>query len=82
LARYRVIVDRATCIGCGVAPATCPEVFELGADSGKNRVVNRYSVKTDESTSIGVVPEELYDCVKTASNTCPVNAIRVEKAED
>jgi len=81
LARYRVIVDRVTCIACGAAPAVCPEVFELGSDNGKSRVVERYSISTDSSISVGEVPEELYSCVKGAAEVCPVGAIKVEKVE-
>jgi len=81
LVRYRVVVDRVTCIACGAAPAVCPEVFELGPDNGKTRVVEKYSVSTDSSVSVGEVPEELYNCVKSAAEVCPVGAIRVEKVE-
>ncbi|MCS7099970.1 MAG: ferredoxin [Sulfolobales archaeon] len=79
LARYRVVVDRATCISCGVAPAICPEVFELGLDNQKTRVIDKYTVEISESVSIGEVPEELYECVAKAAEACPVAAIRVER---
>ncbi len=78
MAKIRVIVDRDTCIGCGVAPATCPDVFVLGDDNGKNRVVDDWSVKLDEHESIGEVPEDLKDCVQAAVDACPVQAIRFE----
>jgi ferredoxin len=82
LVKYRVIIDRVTCIACGAAPATCPEIYELGLDNGKNRVVDKYSVKTDENISIGEVPEELYECAKAGADVCPVNAIKIEKIEE
>jgi len=82
LARYRVIVDRAICISCGAAPAACPEIYELGADNFKNRVVEKYSVKTDDNISIGEISEELYECAKSGADVCPVNAIKIEKIED
>lgn len=81
MAKYRVVVDRVTCIACGAAPATCPEIFELGSDNGKNRVVEKYSVKTDDSVSIGEIPEELYSCAKAGADVCPVNAIKIERIE-
>jgi len=81
LVKYRVTVDRVKCIACGVAPALCPDVFELGSDNGKTRVVDRYSVSTDLSVSVGEVPEELYDCVRSAAEACPVGAIAVERVE-
>ncbi len=79
LVKFRVIVDRTTCIACGAAPAACPEVFVLGSDNGKNRVVDEYNVKTDEGTSIGEIPEELYECAKSGADVCPVGAIKIEE---
>lgn len=81
MARYRVVVDRATCISCGAAPATCSEVYELGSDNLKNRVVEKYSIRTDDSISIGEIPEELYECAKAGADVCPVNAIKIEKID-
>ncbi len=74
----RIVVDRTACIACGVAPSICPDVFVLGQDTGRNRVVDRYSVETTRETSIGVVPEELCECVKQAVDMCPVGAIKIE----
>ncbi|MEM2024972.1 MAG: ferredoxin [Desulfurococcaceae archaeon] len=79
LAKFKVIVDRVKCIGCGVAPSICPEIFLLDSRDLKNRVINKYSTKTDESISIGIIPEELYECAKSAAGACPVGAITVEK---
>ncbi|MEL9908598.1 MAG: ferredoxin [Desulfurococcus sp.] len=81
MARYKVIINRSTCIACGAAPATCNEIFELGDDNGKNRVVAKYSVELTHEISIGIIPEELYECAKSGAEVCPVSAIRVEKIE-
>lgn len=81
LVRYRVVVDRAACISCGAAPAACPELYELGSDNFKNRVVEKYSVKTDENVSVGEIPEELYSCAKSGADVCPVNAIKIERID-
>jgi len=81
MVKYQVTVDRNTCIACGIAPALCPSVFLLGEDNGKNRVIAKYSDKISEDTSRGTVPEDLYDCVKQASESCPVQAIAVKKIE-
>lgn len=81
MVKYRVTVDRNACIACGVAQSICPEVFVVGEDVGRNRVVDKYSEKTTADISIGVVPEELYECVKNAEDACPVKAITVEKIE-
>jgi hypothetical protein len=52
-----------------------------GSDNGRNRVVEKYSVRTDESVSVGEVPEELYECAKSGAEVCPVGAITVERVE-
>jgi len=81
MAKYRVIVDRAACIACGAARVACPKVFERGSDNGKNKVVDEYSVYLDEKTSIGVIPEGLYECVMRAVKVCPSKSIKIERVE-
>jgi ferredoxin len=78
---YKITVDRSACIACGAAPAACPQLFYLGDDNGKNRIIEQYSKETNESISIGVIPDELYQCAKEGSDVCPVFAINVEKSE-
>ncbi|MEM0355062.1 MAG: ferredoxin [Desulfurococcaceae archaeon] len=82
MVKYKVIVDREQCISCGAAPAVCSQVFELGSDNGKNRVVDKFSIETSDKLSIGIVPEELHECVKSGAEVCPVSAIRIERIED
>ncbi len=77
MARYKVTVDRALCIGCGIAPNMCPQVFVL-ADNGKNKVVDAYSESLSDELSVGVVPEDLQDCVEQTAEACPAQAITVE----
>jgi ferredoxin len=76
---YLVSVDRDLCIQCLVAPNVCPEVFIMGEDNGKNRLLEKYSEETSDSVSRGQVPDELYDCVRKAADACPVLAIDVQK---
>ena len=58
-------VDKDTCIGCGLCPSICPEVFELTDE--------RYAraIKSD-------VPEDCEDAASEARESCPVEAIDVE----
>lgn len=79
MAKYRVIIDRDMCIACGISPSTCSQVFVLGKDNGKNRVLDKYAENTTDSTSAGIVPEDLFECVKMAADSCPVQAITIEK---
>lgn len=81
MGKYKVVVDRATCLGCGAAVAACGEVFVLGPDNGKNRVVDKYAVETNGDISVGVIPEELYECAKNSAEVCPVGAIKIEPVE-
>lgn len=60
----KAIVDKETCIGCGLCPETCPEVFKMEGDKA---VVH-----------VDSVPEEVEDSCKKAADECPVNAITVE----
>lgn len=57
-------VDKDTCIGCGLCPSICPEVFEM-QDDGKAGEVN------------SSVPESSSDTAKEAGDSCPVNAITI-----
>ncbi|MEG0641373.1 MAG: ferredoxin [Clostridium sp.] len=58
-------VDKETCIGCGLCPSICDEVFGMD-DDGKATVI------TDQ------VPDKCTDEVKDAESSCPVNAITTE----
>lgn len=58
-------IDRSGCIGCGVCPATCPEVFQM-ADDGLAEVI------AEE------VPAGAEDAAKEAEESCPVSVITVE----
>ena len=53
------------CIGCGLCVNLCPEVFEFNDDGFSEATVD-------------VVPENLEDQVKQATDECPVAAIETE----
>lgn len=58
-------VDKDTCIGCGLCPTLCEEVFEMD-DDGK-------AVAKEEPSSDDIIAK-----AKDAEVSCPVNAITVE----
>lgn len=75
------MVDRDACVACGVAPSLCPQVYVLGDDNGKNRVVDEYSKTFTNDKSVGEIPDELYNCAKEAADSCPVQAISIEESQ-
>jgi len=62
----KAYVDKDTCIGCGLCPSICPDVFSMNDDDGKAEAI------TDE------ISTELIDDAEEAAASCPVEAITVE----
>lgn len=58
-------VDKDICIGCGLCPSTCPDVFSMD-DDGKAVAIK------DE------VPNNLEDDSIDARDSCPVSAINLD----
>ena len=61
MAKYKIEVNKETCIGCGACVSTCPDFFELQEDKSV--------AKKTETDDIG--------CAKEAASVCPVNAIKI-----
>ena len=62
----RAIVDQGTCIGCGLCPQICPDVFEMGDD-------NLAKVRVDP------VPVGVGDACREAAQSCPTSAILIQE---
>lgn len=66
MAKYKIVVDKEKCIGCGACVAQCPDNFEMVyGDEVKAKVKNA------EVTNLG--------CNKEAADICPVQAISIKK---
>lgn len=61
----KAYVDKDLCIGCGLCPNICPEVFEYGLEDVATVIVD-------------TVPKDAEDTAKEAVESCPSEAIRVE----
>jgi ferredoxin len=57
-------VDQDLCVGCGLCPEICPEVFEMDGDKAV--------AKVDE------VPAGAEDACRDAAEQCPAEAIKIE----
>jgi len=60
----KAIVDQDLCIGCGLCPGICPEVFRMDDDD------KAFAYTTP-------IPEGLLDACKDAADQCPVEAISI-----
>ncbi|HDI74789.1 MAG TPA: ferredoxin [Thermoprotei archaeon] len=69
--KYRIKVDKETCIGCGTCAALCPDYWEIG-DDGKAQLKGGVTE---------LVVEEL-GCNEEAKDSCPVNAITIEEVTE
>lgn len=78
--KYRVTIDRDQCIADMACVALCPQVFEMSEEDGKSQIVEQYRV--EGRLEEGLVPEDLYECVKTAADACPVQIISIEEISE
>ncbi|MCK5234637.1 MAG: ferredoxin [Candidatus Aenigmarchaeota archaeon] len=66
---YKIIFKRDDCIGCGACADVCPDNWEMESGEGKAKPKK---VK---------ISEKEYACNKEAEDTCPVDAIGIEKID-
>ena len=59
-------VDEELCIGCGLCPSLCPEIFKMNSETGK-------AMAKDEE-----ILEDLLGSAKEAEEQCPVEAIEIK----
>ncbi|QNO14620.1 ferredoxin [Alkalicella caledoniensis] len=61
----QAFLNKDDCIGCGLCPQICPEVFEM--EDGEDKAFAK-DVK---------ITDELKDSAKEAEEACPVDAIKI-----
>lgn len=59
-------VDEETCIGCGLCPSLCPEIFEMNNETGK-------AIAKDIEIAVDILED-----AKDAEEQCPVEAIDIK----
>ncbi|MBU5315291.1 ferredoxin [Clostridium bornimense] len=62
----KAIVNKDTCIGCGLCASMCPDVYNLDDEEGKAEAI-------DEE-----IDESLIDEAMEARDSCPVEAIDIK----
>ncbi len=71
----KVTINQEECISCGACWSECPEFFEESG-AGVSQVVEKY--RKEGNPAEGEAPPELENCVRSAAEGCPVEAIKVE----
>ena len=59
----KAVVDRDSCVGCGLCSEICPDVFKMQEDKAVSKVDK--------------VPEGAEESCRDAAQQCPVEAITV-----
>ena len=75
----KTYVKKDICMGCGACTSIALNIFEIG-DDGLAETVAPFVGDTDEEKAkkIKEVPEEEFDNVIDAAESCPVGAIQIE----
>ncbi|MFC1685587.1 ferredoxin [Nanoarchaeota archaeon] len=66
MAKYKIVINRDECIGCGACEAACSKNYKLDSD-------NKSVVKKK------VIDESDLECNKEAVEICPVDVIKISK---
>lgn len=71
MARLKLEIVRAECIGCELCTQTCPELFQMAADGLSSLPKGKREGGNDEME----LDEE--GCSRQAADECPVNCIHI-----
>ncbi len=70
----KVIFEKDSCIGCGACASVCPSFWDMGDNA-------KAELKEGTEEDSGVISRELedLDCNPDASQSCPVQCIKIEE---
>lgn len=71
-----VIIDRDSCISCGLCWNTCPEVFEQNLEDGLSQILT--ALQENGNLGEATIEDEFRECVQQAADGCPASAITVD----
>ena len=75
--KFRIAIDRDSCIDCGIATGRCPVHSRSLA-----RLIDQYCEKISDDIFVGSFPENLFSHIIELARSCPTKAIKVEKIAD
>lgn len=78
MVKFKIIHDRANCIGCGACAAICEKFWEMDND-GKSNIIK--GKKLDNGTEELLIEEKDFEANKEAAESCPVNVIHLKNLE-
>lgn len=70
----KIIHEKSKCIGCGTCAAICPEFFEMDE---KDNLAELKNSQIDEDGNEVLETKENKECLKEASEVCPVQIIHI-----
>ncbi|MDP3987831.1 MAG: ferredoxin [Candidatus Levybacteria bacterium] len=80
MAKYKVKVDRALCIGAATCVAVSPKVFELDSE-GKAVILKKDQTKTSDVVEYENI-DDTEENILNAAKSCPVDAIVIVEVDD
>ncbi len=76
--KFKVVLNKDTCIACGVCPSIAPQIFEMG--KVKANLVGMED-KAEGIQERELKPDEVV-YARNASEACPTASIKVEEISD
>ncbi len=78
MTRYRIIFDRANCIGAGACAAAAPDYWKVTA--GKANIIKENKTVNGEIEEI-IIETDAFERNLESAKACPVNVIHVINEE-
>ena len=78
MAKYKVILQKSECIGCGACSAICPDFWEID-EEGIAKL--KKSVKVEDHFELEIHSEDAKARNQEAADACPAQAIRIKSVK-